>query len=320
MVPNAPSDQNSSGHDHRPPVSLVVLTFNEELNLDACLSSAAKLARSMFVVDSGSTDRTLDIARSYGATVVQHTFTTHAEQWAWALTSLPIGTSWVLALDADQQITPELAADIAATLGRDEDIEGYFLCRRQVFRGRWIRHGGYYPKYLLKLFKRRAVSLDSRDLVDHHFLVGGRTGNLAGDLIEDNRNEQEIAVWTAKHNRYAVLQARQELAAGGDSLADRGSWFGSPDERTKRLKSTWRRMPLFVRPCAYVFYRYVLRLGFLDGKEGFIFHVLQAFWYRLLVDVNIDELQQAQAYGPVADGVDAAQSGAAASRLGGNGV
>ena len=282
----------TAGND-RARVSLIVLTFNEERNLDACLASAASWTEKMFVVDSGSTDRTLEIARRYGATVVEHAFTTHAEQWNWALATLPVATEWVLALDADQRVTPELAAEIAAALREPGGVNGYFVCRRQVFRGRWIRHGGYYPKYLLKLFRRSAVSLDARDLVDHHFVVAGATKNLRGDLIEDNRNEQEIAVWTAKHNRYAVLQARQELAAEADSLAGRGSWFGSPDARTKKLKGVWRRMPLFVRPCVYVFYRYVLRLGFLDGKEGFIFHVLQAFWYRLLVDVNIDERRTA---------------------------
>jgi glycosyltransferase involved in cell wall biosynthesis len=278
----------------RAPVSVVVLTHNEERNLEVCLRSVADWCAGVFVVDSGSTDRTIEIAARWGATVVAHPFETHARQWEWALASLPLTTDWVLALDADQQVTPELESSIVEAFRghRQEGVDAFFVARRQVFRGRWIRHGGYYPKWLLKLVRRSRVTTDATDLVDHHFIVPGRVGRLTGDLIEDNRNEAEIAAWTTKHNRYAQLQARQELmaeAAGG--RLGIGALFGHADARTAWRKQQWRRLPLFVRPCLYVFYRYVLRLGFLDGREGFIFHVLQAFWYRLLVDINIVELR-----------------------------
>jgi glycosyltransferase involved in cell wall biosynthesis len=279
------------------PISVIVLTFNEERNLAACLGSVAGWAAQIFVVDSGSTDGTVNIANECGATVVAHAFESHARQWQWALATLPINAAWVLAIDADQSLTPELRADIAARLSTSTGANGpagFYLNRRQVFRGRWIRHGGYYPKYLLKLFRRDAVTLDETDLVDHHFRVTGPTALLNGDLIEDNRNESEIAVWIGKHNRYAVLQAREEEArkAGAAGLSTRGSAFGSPDDRTRLRKRVWNRLPLYVRPFGYFFYRYVLRLGFLDGKEGFIFHFMQAFWYRLLVDINRDEIRQ----------------------------
>jgi glycosyltransferase involved in cell wall biosynthesis len=289
--------------DPRPaaPVTAIVLTLNEEENLGACLDSVAGWVTDLFVVDSGSTDRTVEIARGYGARVVTHPFETHAGQWKWALASLPVSTEWILALDADQRVTPSLRDEIAEVVAREGDARGRpagcYLKRKQVFRGRWIKHGGYYPKYLLKLFRRSGVWVDESDLVDHHFRVRGPVLKLAGDLVEENRREADISVWVAKHNRYAVLQAREEFeAARAMRRRDVGRLLlGSPDERIEWLKAIWGRLPLYVRPCLYFLYRYVFRLGFLDGKEGFVFHVLQAFWYRLLVDVNLDGLRQAAA-------------------------
>ncbi len=279
----------------RVPLTVVVLTFNEAANIEACLLSVKDWASAVFVVDSGSSDTTVALATAAGAVVVEHTFETHARQWTWALEQLPTTTGWVLALDADQRVTPELQSAIAQTLGdaASVDLAGCFVNRRQIFRGRWIRHGGYYPKYLLKLFQRDRVTVDTDDLVDHHFRVHGATRILDGDLIEDNRNEAAIRVWIDKHNRYARLQALQELAPRTNG-AERAALFGTPDERVTWMKARWRRLPLFVRPCLYFIYRYVVRLGFLDGREGFVFHVMQAFWYRLLVDINIHEIASAR--------------------------
>ncbi len=278
------------------PISAIVLTFNEEQNLRACLQGMAGWVTDLFIVDSGSTDGTLAIAEEFGAKVVAHKFETHTRQWRWALETLPLKTEWVIALDADQHVTPELAGAIAAAFaerGTSDSTDGYFLNRRQVFRGKWIKYGGYYPKYLLKMFRRSAVSLHDGDLVDHHFHVRGRLLRLKGDLVEDNRNEAKIFDWIQKHNRYARLQATQEIQRLNSGATPK--LFGSPDERTAWMKSIWGRLPLYLRPIGYFFYRYVLRLGFLDGKEGFVFHFMQAFWYRLLVDINRDEqTRQAQ--------------------------
>ncbi|MGZ4778980.1 MAG: glycosyltransferase family 2 protein [Thermoanaerobaculia bacterium] len=268
-------------------LDVIVLTFNEERNLPDCLSGLKGLPAHIFVVDSGSTDESVSIAKASGCDLVTHPFTTHAEQWRWALESLPLTAEWVLALDADQEVSEELRSSIDDLIrSSDHSVAGAYLNRRQVFRGQWIRHGGYYPKYLLKLFRRSAVSV-GRDYVDHHFVVNGRAVKLRGDLIEANRNEDEIAVWIAKHNRYAVLQAREDLSIPGTGPS--AHFLGSPDERVAFLKAIWRRLPLFLRPFLYFAYRYVVRLGFLDGKQGFVFHFMQAFWYRLLVDINIEE-------------------------------
>ena len=279
-------------------VCTIILTHNEQANLPACLESLRELGCKVFIVDSGSGDRTVEIAREQGAEVVTHPFESHARQWNWALQNLPISTEWILALDADQRVSAKLRDEIAALLDNEEtargNVNGFYVKRKQIFRGKWIRHGGYYPKYLLKLFRRGQAWADENDLVDHHFVVRGETSKLKNDIIEDNRNEADISVWIDKHNRYATPQARQEFkrAQRKQELIQRGSLRGSPDERILWLKNIWCRLPLFIRPFLYFSYRYFLRLGFLDGKPGFVFPFLQAFWYRLLVDINLDDLRR----------------------------
>lgn len=284
-------------------ISVIVLTFDEELNLGACLQSVANWVDEIYVLDSGSRDGTLDIARRYRAQIFEHPFESHAKQWNWALTNLPIKHDWVLGLDADQRITAELRQELAALFVPAQPIDapgppldGLFIKRRQVWRGRWIKHGTYYPKYLLKLFRKSRVCMDERDVMDHHFYVNGATRNLQFDLIEENLKENDLTFWIDKHNRYARLLAQEEWLKrnrGGDTLI-RARAFGNPDERTLWLKQRWYAFPLYVRPFFYFFFRYFFRLGFLDGKQGFLFHFLQGFWFRLLVDVHLDDLLHGQ--------------------------
>ncbi len=279
----------------RVPLCVIVLTYDEEKNLDACLASVTGWADELYVVDSGSRDRTLEIARQYGATIFQHSFETHARQWSWALANLPLAHEWVLGLDADQRITAELRDELAALFMAEETlraVDGFFIKRRQVWRGRWLKHGTYYPKYLLKLFRTSRVQMDQHDLMDHHFYVNGATRNLQNDLIEENLKENDIAFWIAKHNRYAALLAQEEFLKRQRSHETliRANFFGNPDERTLWLKQRWYAMPLYIRPLLYFSYRYIFRLGFLDGKQGFLFHFLQAFWFRVLVDAHLDEM------------------------------
>ncbi len=273
-------------------VAAVVLTKNEEANLGACLDSLRGWCAELFVVDSGSTDRTREIAAAAGARVEVHPFETHARQWEWALAELPIQSGWVLAVDADQRIPDSLRDEIGqAVAGSPEGAgaAGYFIRRRQFFRGCEIRHGGYGRKYLLKLGRRASLRVRHGDAVDHHFVVDGPTGRLENALVEDNRNEDRIAEWIAKHTRYAYLQALEEHSRIGTGY-EPGRLGGNPDERANWWKGRWQRLPRYVRPFLYFGYRYVLRLGFLDGKQGLVFHFMQALWYRLLVDIYLDEL------------------------------
>jgi glycosyltransferase involved in cell wall biosynthesis len=274
-------------------LAVVVLTFQEERNLPDCLASVSGLGGELLVVDSGSTDRTVALAERFGARVLPHPFESHTQQWRWALSQLPAGVDWVLGLDADQRLSPGLRREIEA-LFRPEPpagLDGFYLNRRQVFRGRWIRHGGYYPKYLLKLFRPERVRFDELDLTEHHFYPLGRTARLRGDLIEDNQKERDLAFWLEKHIRYARLQAREELLRrrAGRRWQLRPSLFGNADQQTLWLKERWYRLPRYLRPSIYFFYRYLLRLGFLDGPNGFLFHFLQTFWYRVLVDAYLEE-------------------------------
>lgn len=282
----------------------IILTYNEEPNLAYCLRSLKGLNCDIFIVDSGSTDKTLKIADQFDAKVIHHLFETHAKQWDWALGNLPLNTEWVLGLDADQRLTPELATEIREALDVKNqesvgEINGFYIKRRQVFRGRWIRHGAYYPKYLLKLFRRDKVHIDLNDAMDHHFFVDGPVGKLQHDLIEANKKEDDISFWIEKHNRYATLLAQEEFTRsrlnGHRTLSP--SLFGNPDQRTLWLKQLWMKLPLYARPFLYFTYRYFFRLGFLDGKEGFIFHFLQGFWFRLLVDIKLDEMRRAEVRG-----------------------
>ena len=280
------------------PVSVVVLTKNEERNLPACLASVAGWCREILIVDSGSTDATLNIARQYGAKIFTHAFETHTRQWNWAFANLPFRCDWALCIDADQSVTPELREEITRTLSPEgklaPDIAGLYTIRRHLFRGKWIKHGGIYPKPLLKLIKHAGASCDEQELLDSRFYVQGRTAILKHDLIEDNRNEYDIAFWIAKHNAYAVRQAQEEWdrSQQNPQWKIKPAFFGSPDQRTLWLRTQWyRHMSLYVRPFLYFFYRYVLRLGFLDGKQGLIFHFMQALWFRFIVDIHLDEIR-----------------------------
>jgi glycosyltransferase involved in cell wall biosynthesis len=280
------------------PVSVVVLTKNEERNLGPCLESVAQGCREMFVVDSGSNDDTLKIAEQYGATVVSHPFESHTKQWNWALRNLPFRYEWALCLDADQRVTPELRNEIAALLSESAGTvpqSGFYIKRRQIFRGKWIKHGGYYPKCLLKMVRHKLAWCDENERLDSRFYVKGTTGMLKHDLIEDNQNEHDISFWIEKHNRYAIAQASEELHRRNSHVAWslKPRFFGSPDERTLFLRQIWYHLlPLYLRPFLLFFYRYFLRFGFLDGKQGLIFHFCQSLWFRLLVDVKIEELAE----------------------------
>jgi glycosyltransferase involved in cell wall biosynthesis len=281
------------------PLTVLVVTRNEELNLERCLASVHGFADQIFVVDSESTDRTREIAGRFADEVRELPYDhTRIIPWIfqWGLDNLPIRNEWVLILEADQAVTPELRQEIAALLAQpDLREDGFYIRREQIFRGRGIRFGGYGGKHLLKLFRRGRCELDPLDQ-DTRVYVRGLVGRLRAPIEEWNRKEDEILFYLQKHLRYAEAFAREELERRHAAIP----WkinprlFGTPDERSLWLRTRYYRLPLFVRPALYFLYRYFFLLGVLDGKNGFIFHFLQAFWFRLVVDIRLEELMRAQ--------------------------
>lgn len=279
-------------------LSVLVATRNEEKNLERCLRSLAGLDAQIVVLDSESTDGTVAIAQRYGE--VQSLAYDHSRiiPWIfqWALDHVALRGAWVLLLEADQALTAELRSEIHALVQRDDVAErGFFIRRRQIFRGTPIRFGGYGGKHLLKLFRRGYGQLDPEEQ-DTRVYVDGAVGRLRAPLEEWNRKEDQILFFLEKHLRYADAFAREELArrARGVAWKLEPKLFGNQDERTLWWKTRYYGSPLFLRPWVLFAYRYVLRLGFLDGWNGFLFHFFGAFWFRLVVDVRMRELQAAQ--------------------------
>jgi glycosyltransferase involved in cell wall biosynthesis len=280
------------------PYSFIVLTYNEELHLQRFLESVADLRAPVFVVDSGSTDATLSIAHEFGAQVLHNVFENHPQQWDFALKNCPIQTPWVIGLDADHVLTPELKQRLLNF--RDEDfagINGVYFNRKNFFKGRWIKHGGYYPFYLLKMFRYGVGYSDISEKMDHRFAVPGKTIIWKdGHILEQNLKENRISFWIDKHNRYSDLVAQQEVERmqTGFQSAERPAFWGSPNERKAWFKKRWHKLPRYVRPALYFTQRMVFQLGIFDGRTGIIFHFLQGFWFRLIVDIKIDELLKQQ--------------------------
>lgn len=275
-------------------LTVVILTKNEERHITRALSSVSGIADRCIVVDSGSTDCTIELAGNHGAEVWENPWVNYATQFNWALDQLPEETDWVLRLDADEVVTPRLALQILELLPKlGLNTQGVYVSRYMHFLGRQIRWGGVFPIRVLRLFRHGAGRCEDR-WMDEHILVEGTTVNFSGEIIDDNRNS--LTWWTEKHNSYASREVIDllNLEYGfmpHETVAD---LRGGRQAGVKRwLKERiYARLPGGFRALLYFIYRYVVRLGFLDGKEGMAFHVLQGFWYRYLVDVKVYEVRK----------------------------
>lgn len=279
------------------PISLIILTYNEEVNVEHCLKSVCDWVGEIIIVDSFSTDQTLEVCRKYTDRIYQHKFENHGKQVNWALDNLPLTFDWVMQLDSDEVVTPELASELCQTLPTlPQEVTGLYAKRRVYFMGRWIKHGDYYPMWLLRIF-RKGKARNEEFEEDRVVLLEGEARYLKHDFIDYNR--KGLSFWIDKHNQWATNEMRDLLALFANTgeevspMSIKASLLASQDRRRRWLKTNlYARAPLFLRAFLYFFYRYFLRLGFLDGKEGLIFHFLQGCWYRFLVDAKIYEARK----------------------------
>jgi glycosyltransferase involved in cell wall biosynthesis len=242
------------------------------------------------VVDSNSTDTTRDIAAAMGVDVLQNDWVNHGTQFNWALDNANIQTPWVLRLDADEVLTEQLS-EVMSRACRDasDKVSGFTLNRQIHFMGRWIRHGSIYPLRMLRLFRYGKGRCEQR-WMDEHIVVDGDVEHIDADIIDENLNS--LSWWIDKHNGYATREVL-DIVLAGDAREQVSDLHMSAQAQIKRWmkESVYNRLPLGVRPGLYFLYRYFVRLGFLDGRQGLIFHVLQGFWYRFLVDAKLLEVR-----------------------------
>jgi glycosyltransferase involved in cell wall biosynthesis len=278
--------------------SFIILTYNEEVHLARLMRSISDLDAPIFILDSGSTDKTISIGEGYGAIFLQHPFENHPRQWDYALKNFPVKTPWVICLDADQEVMPELKNRLSNFSDKDHaDTSGIYFNRKNFFKGRWIKHGGYYPFYLLKMFRYGIGYSDTNENMDHRFIVPGKLEVWKDGIIkEENLKENDIRFWIDKHNRYSDLVAEEEVERMMQMRTQtiKPYFWGTPDERTAWRKQLWWKLPRYVRPMIYFTQRIIFQLGILDGRTGIIFHFLQGFWFRLIVDIKIDEIIKKQ--------------------------
>lgn len=285
-------------------LTVVILTKNEEANLRKCIASFCGIVRRFVVVDSYSTDATEQLCRELDNELrqigscldfYQNKWISYADQFNWGLRYTGISTAWTMRMDADEEITNELANEINHRLNAmDASINGVILRRRVYFMGKWIRHGGRYPELLLRIFRTGTAACEMKLMDEHLVLSNGQTVTFDYDLIDNNQKDLEW--WTAKHNWYSnreVLDYQLSRTAEIGHELEEGS-VSSGQARMKRMVKNhgYYRLPMFLRAHLYFIYRYYIKLGFLDGPEGRIFHFLQAYWYRFLVDAKIYECEK----------------------------
>ena len=281
-------------------ITAIILTYNEARHIERAICSIEGIVDQVCVVDSDSTDDTRDIARGLGAEVHTHAFVNQARQFQWALDTLDIRGDWVLRLDADEIIEPDLAREITEQLPQlPADVVGVNLKRKHIFMDRWVRHGGRYPLVMLRLWRHGHGRVEDRWMDEHVVVWGGRTVTFNGGFADHNLHD--LSYFTDKHNKYATREAIEVLNQRLNLFARDGALnahSASPQAALKRWvkERVYNRIPFTVSATLYFLWRYIFQLGFLDGRSGLVYHFLQGYWYRFLVGAKAMELERAVAH------------------------
>lgn len=271
-------------------ITAIILTKNEEVNIERCIRSIKDWVDRVVVVDSGSTDKTVELAEALGAEIYRHEpFVHYAGQFNWALDNVDVKTKWVYRIDADEEVTPELAVEIIENCKahHDDNVNGFVMKFKIAFMGTFLKHGGMYPFYNLTIFKYGIGRYEDRALGEHVILSEGRTIDLKNDCL--HYDFKSLDAWINKHNWYATREVADYYATRTKGQEDPNKLYHEAKKTSKLRDGLYYRLPKFLRAKLYFWYRYYFRLGFLDGQAGYVHAFLQAYWFRFLVDAKIME-------------------------------
>ena len=276
-------------------IAALILTHNEEKHIARCINSLRVVCEEIFVIDSFSKDKTVEISEALDAKVYQHPFENQARQFNWAINNCPITSDWIWRVDADEYVESSLAKKVVASLlDVSSDVNGIYVNKKIVFMGRPLLHGGWYPAQQIKIIRKGYGASEDKWMDEHLIIFSGTTISIDGDQTDENLND--LSWWTQKHNNYsnreAINMLLMEYGMDGQNKEVQPKFWGTGAERKRWLKMKYVKAPLFLRPFINFFIRYILKAGFLDGKQGFIWHFLQGFWYRFLVDAKIYEIKK----------------------------
>lgn len=277
-------------------LAAVILTKNESKHIKRCLDSLRGVIDDVVIVDCFSTDNTKELAESLGARVLQHPWKNYATQLNYGINECGITADWIWRIDADEFLEGNIGTAVKDYIQTaPEDVNGIYVRKRIDFMGKPLLHGGWYPSYHLKVFRRGHGDCENRWMDEHIRLFDGKAITInKGNQVDANLND--LTWWTEKHNGYAtremvdMLMMEYSLDAKGQEVVP--NFWGTEEQRKRWLKLKYVKFPLFIRPFVNFFIRYILKRGFLDGKEGFLWHILQGFWYRMLVDAKVFEIKK----------------------------
>jgi glycosyltransferase involved in cell wall biosynthesis len=260
-------------------ITVIILTYNEELNLFYALENIKDFANEIVILDSYSSDNTIEIAKKYNANIFYRKFDNYSSQRKYSLNELPISNEWVFVLDADEYLTKELKDEITILLNNESKMnDAYVIKRRFYWQGQWLKRC-FYPTYLLRFGKKGLIDCDDRPINEHIICKSKSIGHLKNDFIDYNR--KSLSDWVIKHNDYASREADQLIKGDKTNY----NFFASQYERKRWIrKNIWNKLPPILRPIIYFIYRYFLQLGFLDGKKALMYHFIDSFVYRILID------------------------------------